>query len=92
MPDRIAEIRARLDKWKRQTDAMKRYRSLPEKDRPYIGTYCADACGCGEPLCGNSDEWYPVWQHEGEIYDHSVDDIKWLLDEVERLQSANASE
>ena len=85
--NRATEIRARLDKWTRQTDAMERWEKLPKHERGYLGAYCAKACGCGASQCGTSDEWYPVWQHEGEVYDHAPADIAWLLDEVERLEA-----
>ena len=86
MPDRLNEIRARLDAWTRQTDAMESWEKLPKANRGYLGAYVAAACGCGHNLCGTADEWYPVWQHEGEVYDHAPADIAWLLAEVERLR------
>jgi len=85
MSDRLQEIRARLDAWKRQTDAMEAWEKLPKADRPKYGYHVAAACGCGDQRCGTSDEWYPVWHHEGEVYEHAPADIAWLLDEVERL-------
>lgn len=86
MSDRLQELRARLDAWKRQTDAMEAWEKLPKADRPKFGYHVAAACGCGDQRCGTSDEWYPVWYHEGEVYEHATADIAWLLDEVERLQ------
>lgn len=83
MTDRLKEIRARLDAWKRQTDAMEAWEKLPKADRQKYGYHVAAACGCGDQRCGTSDEWYPVWYHEGEVYEHAPADIAWLLSTLE---------
>ncbi|MEN9315079.1 MAG: hypothetical protein RIS35_1472 [Pseudomonadota bacterium] len=76
MPDRLAEIRARLD--------AARNEERIQRERTDKGVGWNPPCGCGEAECGTWDEWYPVKHHEGDLYENAAADIAWLLDEVER--------
>lgn len=90
MTERHTDIRARLDLWQREHTALKEWEATPaHRNGPLEETeaHLADACGCGEAGCGEADEWFPVWHHQGEVLAHAPEDLAWLLEQYEWMSA-----
>jgi ubiquinone biosynthesis protein UbiJ len=93
MPDRIAEIRARLDAatpgpWTMGVDSDAEAWLWDAMTDPYRGG--VHAIGIGAPPRGNRRAQYIADVHEDEasadLIAHAPADIAWLLDEVDALR------
>lgn len=88
MSDRLSEIRARHNLHKREHEALAKWNAAPRGEKPGRGRgyFVSAECGCGHKWCGTDDEWFPVHFHQGQAYEHALDDIAWLIAEIERLR------
>lgn len=89
MSDLLSEIRARHNLHKREHEALAKWNAAPRGEKPGKGRgyFVSDQCGCGHKWCGTDDEWYPVHFHQGQAYEHTLDDVAWLLDALASEQA-----